>query len=408
MEAISLLLEVSQAQENDDYVVDYAARMGAKPLVSPNNTADIEAVDAILNLRGDSFDSTAAARWQDNFNRYAPANYSEELNVGRRRRAMSEPWMTMSSPNLSNAPLGELSSPSKRPVPFHPALLQPRFPQPLMALLPSQPHAPGMPHRMPTIDEFASICNRNGRIGVYTKEEREVLIRRFREKKKRRIWKKKIRYECRKDLADRRTRVKGRFVKAAVPPPQTSAAASTTAAAAGTNSNGNMKPPRRNKKTGIVLTMQETPGSLSSSDNTSEETISSVDSGNNDKLQPPLTFHLPMKKASKAVKPLHLEQFNNAEDRLKYLASILGGEISDSVSPGDEDEEYDEDEEDEEEEEDQEEEDGDQEGEDTNANGNKNTMDVVVTEPSQRRTSLRKRSGSEMDYRRPRRHSIAY
>lgn len=204
-------------------------------------------------------------------------------------------------------------------------------------------------------------------------------------------------------MADRRTRVKGRFVKAAVPP---AGAAASTAAAAVANNNGNVK--RRSKKTGIVLTMQETPGSLSSSDNTSEETISSVESGNSDKLQPPLSFHLPMKKAAKAVKPLHLEQFNNAEDRLKYLASILGGEISDSVSPGDEDEEYDEDEEDEEEEEDQEEEDEDKEVEDANGNGNKDAMDVVVTEPSQRRTSLRKRSGSEMDYRRPRRHSIAY
>lgn len=50
MEAISLLLEVSQAQENDDYVVDYAARMGAKPLVSPNNTADIEGLPFILSM----------------------------------------------------------------------------------------------------------------------------------------------------------------------------------------------------------------------------------------------------------------------------------------------------------------------------------------------------------------------
>lgn len=45
-------------------------------------------------------------------------------------------------------------------------------------------------------------------------QERATIIERFREKRKRRVWKKKIRYNCRKNLADRRIRVKGRFVKA--------------------------------------------------------------------------------------------------------------------------------------------------------------------------------------------------
>jgi hypothetical protein len=63
------------------------------------------------------------------------------------------------------------------------------------------------------LEEYASICNKNGRIGIYTPEERRSIISRYRDKKKRRVWKKKIRYECRKDLADRRSRVKGRFVK---------------------------------------------------------------------------------------------------------------------------------------------------------------------------------------------------
>ena len=39
------------------------------------------------------------------------------------------------------------------------------------------------------------------------------MISRFHEKRKRRVWKKKIRYHCRKNLADSRVRVKGRFVK---------------------------------------------------------------------------------------------------------------------------------------------------------------------------------------------------
>jgi hypothetical protein len=82
------------------------------------------------------------------------------------------------------------------------------------------------------LDKYASIYNKNGRIGIYTREvshtnsfrkkklsssintqERDIIISRFRAKRKRRVWRKKIRYHCRKNLADSRVRVKGRFVK---------------------------------------------------------------------------------------------------------------------------------------------------------------------------------------------------
>lgn len=55
--------------------------------------------------------------------------------------------------------------------------------------------------------------NKNGRIGIYTPAERAAIISRFQGKRSRRVWNKKIRYNCRKNLADRRMRVKGRFVK---------------------------------------------------------------------------------------------------------------------------------------------------------------------------------------------------
>jgi CCT motif len=55
--------------------------------------------------------------------------------------------------------------------------------------------------------------NKNGRIGIYTPSERAAIIARFNEKRTRRNWNKKVRYNCRKNLADRRLRVKGRFVK---------------------------------------------------------------------------------------------------------------------------------------------------------------------------------------------------
>lgn len=48
---------------------------------------------------------------------------------------------------------------------------------------------------------------------MYTPVERAAIIAKFNSKRSRRIWNKKIRYNCRKNLADRRLRVKGRFVK---------------------------------------------------------------------------------------------------------------------------------------------------------------------------------------------------
>jgi hypothetical protein len=64
------------------------------------------------------------------------------------------------------------------------------------------------------LDRYSAIYNKNGRIGVYSREERDVIIQRFHEKRRRRVWKKSIRYHCRKNLADSRVRVKGRFVRA--------------------------------------------------------------------------------------------------------------------------------------------------------------------------------------------------
>jgi hypothetical protein len=59
----------------------------------------------------------------------------------------------------------------------------------------------------------SQVYNKHGRIGIYTPSERAAIIARFHRKRSRRVWNKKIRYGCRKNLADRRMRVKGHFVK---------------------------------------------------------------------------------------------------------------------------------------------------------------------------------------------------
>lgn len=67
-----------------------------------------------------------------------------------------------------------------------------------------------MPHML---HKYKEMYNKNGRIGIYTPNERAAIIAKFNSKRTRRVWNKKIRYNCRKNLADRRVRVKGRFVK---------------------------------------------------------------------------------------------------------------------------------------------------------------------------------------------------
>eukprot|EP00750_Incisomonas_marina_P033348 INCI9788.1.p1 GENE.INCI9788.1~~INCI9788.1.p1 ORF type:complete len:309 (+),score=35.49 INCI9788.1:82-1008(+) len=57
--------------------------------------------------------------------------------------------------------------------------------------------------------------NRNGRVGIYAPTERKLLLQRFMEKRKKRNWSKVVSYACRKNLAQRRVRIKGRFIKRA-------------------------------------------------------------------------------------------------------------------------------------------------------------------------------------------------
>ena len=64
----------------------------------------------------------------------------------------------------------------------------------------------------PLNKESVGQSRKSNAIGKISAEERRKKIDKYRLKKQRRIWKKKVSYKCRKLLADKRIRIKGRFI----------------------------------------------------------------------------------------------------------------------------------------------------------------------------------------------------
>lgn len=62
-------------------------------------------------------------------------------------------------------------------------------------------------------DDIAVRLGGPGFVGAYSPEQRRLRIEKFIEKRGRRVWTKKVKYDVRKNFADSRLRVKGRFVK---------------------------------------------------------------------------------------------------------------------------------------------------------------------------------------------------
>lgn len=63
------------------------------------------------------------------------------------------------------------------------------------------------------VDGLLQVERPDGWIGAYSPESRKVRITRFLEKRNHRVWTKTVKYDVRKNFADSRLRVKGRFVK---------------------------------------------------------------------------------------------------------------------------------------------------------------------------------------------------
>lgn len=107
-------------------------------------------------------------------------------------------------------PFYTLSSSLSHPIPsslFYLILSFPSFPShPILTY-------PLYPHPIPPDPNWASEGRSRGYVGAYSPAERRRRIERFLEKRRLRVWQKNVKYDVRKNFADSRIRVKGRFVK---------------------------------------------------------------------------------------------------------------------------------------------------------------------------------------------------
>ena len=78
-----------------------------------------------------------------------------------------------------------------------------------------RPRSMSDPNLSASIDEYGlvEVERPDGWIGAYSPESRKIRIERFMAKRNHRVWTKKVKYDVRKNFADSRLRVKGRFVK---------------------------------------------------------------------------------------------------------------------------------------------------------------------------------------------------
>ena len=82
----------------------------------------------------------------------------------------------------------------------------------MIKFIPNQLENPFSNEEKKIPDKIRKSIPNSTKIGTITVEERRIKVLKFLEKRKRRVYTKKISYLCRKRVADTRERFKGRFV----------------------------------------------------------------------------------------------------------------------------------------------------------------------------------------------------
>lgn len=97
------------------------------------------------------------------------------------------------------------------------------------------------------------------KIGSYSPEARKLRIQKFHEKRKSRTWKKSIKYDCRKKLADDRPRIKGRFVRVLDETPSSSSSSGSSASSVPKDTDAPLSPLGAMSPASISFTPAVTP-----------------------------------------------------------------------------------------------------------------------------------------------------
>jgi len=204
---------ISTIQEDQGYSINDNDMVDNRQHYNSNDNAELDPDTSNFKKRAKNTESFDV----DDLNSVALSicSFANRTESRRPTRTPSNSFgsLTMMNEELSN-PTSPPSSATQTPVVESPTeLLRKTRARLLEDLHESNGNEKGVMNMPHMLHKYKEMYNKNGRIGIYTPNERSAIIAKFNSKRTRRVWNKKIRYNCRKNLADRRVRVKGRFVK---------------------------------------------------------------------------------------------------------------------------------------------------------------------------------------------------